>query len=153
MSSCDRASLGTESRIAGKTLHSWFQEGQTRLVGRWVASVCLFHAHLDLQSKRWLHSLSPTVKKCAWSPEEDAALLSLYNQHGTKWSLIARSIPGRTDDACSKRYREALDPSLKKDEWTPEEDRALLEAYHRIGKSWMKVGQELGRSSLGCRNR
>jgi hypothetical protein len=64
--------------------------------------------------KRWLHSLSPSVKKTAWTKEEDALLLSLYAVHSTKWALIARSIPGRTDDACSKRYREALDPSLKK---------------------------------------
>jgi hypothetical protein len=97
--------------------------------------------------------LSPTVRKCAWSQDEDSLLLSLFKEHGPKWSLIARSISGRTDDACSKRYREALDPSLKKDEWTPEEDEKLLEAYNRNPNKWIPVAQELGRSSLGCRNR
>ncbi|OCH88612.1 hypothetical protein OBBRIDRAFT_72190 [Obba rivulosa] len=103
--------------------------------------------------KRWLHSLSPSIKKTAWTPEEDQLLLSLYAVHGTKWALIARHIPGRTDDACSKRYREALDPSLKRDEWTPEEDATLLEAYNRLGGRWGQIGQELKRSGLGCRNR
>ncbi|KAJ7456566.1 hypothetical protein FB451DRAFT_1276412 [Mycena latifolia] len=103
--------------------------------------------------KRWLHSLSPSVKKSAWTPSEDSLLIELYTTHGPKWSAIARKIPGRTDDACSKRYREALDPNLKKDEWTPDEDAKLLEVYARIGGKWGQVGQELRRSGLGCRNR
>ncbi|KAI1797566.1 hypothetical protein LXA43DRAFT_981068 [Ganoderma leucocontextum] len=103
--------------------------------------------------KRWLHSLSPNVKKTAWTPEEDQLLLSLYATHGTKWSIIARNIPGRTDDACSKRYREALDPSLKRDDWTGQEDSKLLDAYARLGGKWGFIGQELNRSGLGCRNR
>ncbi|EIN13381.1 hypothetical protein PUNSTDRAFT_129070 [Punctularia strigosozonata HHB-11173 SS5] len=103
--------------------------------------------------KRWLHSLSPSVKKTAWTKEEDALLLSLYAVHSTKWALIARSIPGRTDDACSKRYREALDPALKKDDWTSEEDDRLLDAYSRLGGRWSQVGQSLQRSGLACRNR
>ncbi|GLB36483.1 putative myb-like DNA-binding domain containing protein [Lyophyllum shimeji] len=103
--------------------------------------------------KRWLHSLSPTIRKSAWTSDEDNLLLSLYNIHGAKWSTIAREIPGRTDDACSKRYREALDPHLKKDEWTTEEDQKLLERYAAIGGKWGQLGQELQRSGLGCRNR
>ena len=103
--------------------------------------------------KRWLHSLAPNVRKTAWTPEEDRILLELYEQYGSKWSTIARSIEGRTDDACSKRYREALDPSLKKDEWSTEEDERLLEVWRRIGGKWGQIGQEMQRSGLGCRNR
>jgi len=79
--------------------------------------------------------------------------MSLYRLYGTKWSVIARNIPGRTDDACSKRYREALDPALKKDEWTEAEDAKLLQLYAQLGGKWVQVGQQLQRSSLGCRNR
>jgi hypothetical protein len=104
-------------------------------------------------SQRWLHSLSPNVKKTAWTKEEDNLLLELYGVHPAKWAVIARNIPGRTDDACSKRYREALDPTLKKDEWTPEEDEKLIQAYKRLGGRWGQVGLELQRSGLGCRNR
>lgn len=93
------------------------------------------------------------MKKTAWTAEEDQKLLSLYVLHGSKWAVIARNIPGRTDDACSKRYREALDPSLKRDEWTSEEDGTLLDAYARLGGKWGLIGQELNRSGLACRNR
>ena len=93
------------------------------------------------------------MKKTPWTAEEDRALLSLYAIHSTKWSVIARHIPGRTDDACSKRYREALDPTLRKEEWTSEEDARLLDAYARLGGRWGQIGQEMQRSGLGCRNR
>ncbi|KAJ3826035.1 hypothetical protein F5880DRAFT_1610590 [Lentinula raphanica] len=103
--------------------------------------------------KRWLHSLSPTVKKSPWTADEDALLCYLYSVHGPKWSFIARSIEGRTDDACSKRYNEALDPSLKRDEWTPEEEAKLIQVYSEIGCKWKEIGSQLQRSSLACRNR
>ncbi|THH12145.1 hypothetical protein EW145_g164 [Phellinidium pouzarii] len=110
-----------------------------------------------VSTSRWLHSLSPTVKKCAWTAEEDQLLLSLHEKHPNKWSLIAREIAGRTDDACSKRYREALDPNLIKYEWSEEEDKRLLEVLARHGgpakPKWGLIGQELRRSGLGCRNR
>lgn len=93
------------------------------------------------------------MKKTAWTAEEDKKLLDLYDQQGPKWSVIARQIPGRTDDACSKRYREALDPSLKKDVWTPEEDQKLNQAHNQHGMKWGLIGQELQRSGLACRNR
>ena len=112
---------------------------------------------LTITFQRWLHSLSPSVKKSAWTPEEDQSLLSLFEKHPNKWSQIARGIPGRTDDACSKRYREALDPNLRKEEWTEDEDRRLLDSLTRHGGSskpkWGLIGQELRRSGLGCRNR
>ena len=80
-------------------------------------------------------------------------MLDLLSAHGPKWSLIARSIDGRTDDACSKRYREALDPELKKSAWTPEEDKILFHLVGRYGTTWKMVGADLKRSSLACRNR
>ncbi|PBK76948.1 hypothetical protein ARMSODRAFT_948809 [Armillaria solidipes] len=103
--------------------------------------------------KRWLHSLSPDLRKSAWTPREDALLVALHNRHKNKWSTIARFIPGRTDDACSKRFREALDPRLKKDPWTPAEDTKLLQLYSQLGPKWKEVGEEMLRSGLGCRNR
>uniref|UniRef100_A0A0W0F5S4 Uncharacterized protein n=1 Tax=Moniliophthora roreri TaxID=221103 RepID=A0A0W0F5S4_MONRR len=104
--------------------------------------------------KRWLHSLSPSIKKTPWTQDEDDLLLRLFSLQGPKWSLIARQIPGRTDDACSKRYNEALNPDLKKDEWTPEEEQLLVQVHAEIGDNkWKEVGARLNRSGLACRNR
>ncbi|KAJ4485570.1 hypothetical protein J3R30DRAFT_1376504 [Lentinula aciculospora] len=103
--------------------------------------------------KRWLHSLSPTVKKSSWTAEEDALLVQLLALYGRRWSFIARQIEGRTDDACSKRYSEALDPTLKRDEWTSDEEAKLLQLYNEIGGKWKEIASQLQRSSLACRNR
>lgn len=129
--------------------------GRSNKACRKVGDFCSFLMSIasSVFVQRWLHSLQPNVKKSAWTPDEDRLLLELFDKFGPKWSLIARHIAGRTDDACSKRYRESLDPSLKKDQWTLEEDEKLMEVYNRIGGKWGQVGQELQRSGLGCRNR
>ncbi|KIY65893.1 hypothetical protein CYLTODRAFT_423925 [Cylindrobasidium torrendii FP15055 ss-10] len=103
--------------------------------------------------KRWLHSLSPEIKKCPWTAPEDKLLLELHAKLGGKWSAIARSIPGRTDDSCAKRFRETLDPKLIRGAWSEAEDNKLLEVYQRLGCKWREVGQEMSRGSLDCRNR
>lgn len=134
--------------------------GRTNKACRKVRPTFQLHSKSECSSatrQRWLHSLCPSVKKCAWSAEEDQLLLSLFEKHPNKWSQIARGVPGRTDDACSKRYREALDPKLKKGEWTIEEDYHLIGALVRQADpshpKWGAIGQELQRSGLACRNR
>jgi hypothetical protein len=97
--------------------------------------------------------LSPDIRKSAWTPAEDALLLKHYAVHGPKWSIIARHIDGRTDDACSKRYRESLDPTLKKLAWTPEEDAKLYQIVTQKRGRWKEIGGELQRGTLDCRNR
>jgi len=48
-----------------------------------------------------------------WTASEDAVLLEAVNKHGKRWFEVAKDLPGRTDDQCAKRYREALDPSIR----------------------------------------
>lgn len=49
-----------------------------------------------------------------WSASEDEALLEAVKIHGKRWYEVARDLPGRTDDQCAKRYKEAVDPSIRK---------------------------------------
>ena len=53
---------------------------------------------------RWRRHLDPNVTRGAWSAEEDVALRDLYNRLGPKWSLICRSVPGRTAQQCRARW-------------------------------------------------
>ncbi|CAL4961655.1 unnamed protein product [Urochloa decumbens] len=72
---------------------------------------------------RWLNYLRPELRHGGFTDEEDTLILSLYGEIGSKWSVIASRLPGRTDNdvknywntKLKKRYlastREARPPS------------------------------------------
>ncbi|KAJ1980172.1 hypothetical protein H4R34_002555 [Dimargaris verticillata] len=105
--------------------------------------------------KRWTQSLRPDLRHGMWSKAEDNALRSAVQKHGHKWSLVAREIQGRTDDQCSKRWREFLDPRIDRTNWTPEDDARLLKSVRDLGSQWQKIAQAYfpGRPGIYCRNR
>ena len=56
---------------------------------------------------RWKRHLDPTITREAWTDAEDAKLYDQFLIHGSQWSSIARSLPGRTAQQC--RARSGLD--------------------------------------------
>lgn len=104
--------------------------------------------------KRWLHSLDPKLRKGRWTSEEDATLRESVAKYGKRWYEVARALPGRTDDQCAKRYKEAVDPSIRRDPWTGEEDEQLWTAFKKHGNKWHTIANTLqGRPAIHCRNR
>ncbi|KAI9333934.1 Homeodomain-like protein [Zopfochytrium polystomum] len=70
------------------------------------------------------------------------------------WSSIADRVPGRTAVQCIARYQEALDPSIRKGKWSPEEDELLRVGMATHGKSWVKIAEMVpGRTQRQCRTR
>jgi hypothetical protein len=105
-----------------------------------------------------MNHLDPSIKKGEFSEEEDGLLREAVERRGQKWSDIvaANELPGRTYDQIRNRYMNHLDPSIKKGEFSEEEDGLLMEAVERRGQKWSDIAaaNELpGRTYLQIRNR
>ncbi|XP_006654754.2 transcription factor RAX1-like [Oryza brachyantha] len=47
---------------------------------------------------RWLNYLRPDIKHGGYTEQEDHIICSLYSSIGSRWSIIASKLPGRTDN-------------------------------------------------------
>ena len=72
---------------------------------------------------------------------------SLHSLHQHNWTSIAKRMPNRSAKQCSVRWEHHLDPSVKKGNWTSEEDALIIQQVAKIGKKWSKIAALLpGRS-------
>ncbi|KAG6528893.1 transcription factor MYB36-like [Zingiber officinale] len=61
---------------------------------------------------RWLNYLRPDVKRGGFTGEEDDIICSLYIQLGSRWSIIASHLRGRTDNDVKNYWNTKLKKKL-----------------------------------------
>lgn len=95
---------------------------------------------------------SPKVK---FTLSEDNQLRKLVAKYGeNKWEEIAAQIPGRNTRQCHDRWVYYLNPNVKKDPWTEEEENLLYKCYHEIGPHWVKISRFFeGRTDTQIKNK
>ncbi|GMI89338.1 hypothetical protein HRI_002603100 [Hibiscus trionum] len=97
---CDKANVkrGPWSPEEDATLKNYVQNHGTG--GNWIALP--LKAGLKRCGKscrlRWLNYLRPDIKHGGFTEEEDNIIFTLYSQMGSRWSVIASQLPGRTDN-------------------------------------------------------
>ncbi|OEU13355.1 hypothetical protein FRACYDRAFT_155027, partial [Fragilariopsis cylindrus CCMP1102] len=54
--------------------------------------------------ERYLNHLSSKLKKSGWTASEDAFIFRIYDLKGSKWSVMAKVLTGRSDNGIKNRY-------------------------------------------------
>ena len=94
------------------------------------------------------------VKGGIWKNSEDEILKAAVMKYGLNhWSRIASLLVRKTPSQCKTRWYEWLDPSVKKTEWSREEDEKLLHLAKIFPTQWRTIAPVVGRTAHQCQER
>ncbi|XP_042492581.1 transcription factor RAX3-like [Macadamia integrifolia] len=111
---CDKANVkkGPWSPEEDAKLKSYIEQHGTG--GNWIAlpqKIGLRRCGKSCRL-RWLNYLRPNIKHGGFSEEEDNIICSLYISIGSRWSIIAAQLPGRTDNDIKNYWNTRLKKKL-----------------------------------------
>jgi hypothetical protein len=97
---------GSWTRQEDETIIEFVHQYGTK---NWTKLSDLLHGRIGKQCReRWRNHLDPCNNKEAWTPEEDAMLMRLHEQHGNQWVKIASLMKGRSDNHIKNRWNSTL---------------------------------------------
>jgi Myb-like DNA-binding domain len=178
-----RVGSASPTEIKRPTYAKWTAEEDEMLrkavaihgTSKWSLVASMVTGRTSMQcSTRWQGALNTNIHKGKWEPDEDSILRSAVeewklthpprspsdsdeddHQENIPWAEIAKMLPrARTGIQCHARWSEALDPTVRKGKWTPEEDDMLSGGVREFGRCWIKVASRVrGRTQRQIRTR
>ncbi|CAD7933970.1 unnamed protein product [Amoebophrya sp. A25] len=94
------------------------------------------------------------IKGGIWKNSEDEVLKAAVMKYGlNNWSRVSSLLVRKTAKQCKARWYEWLDPSVKKTEWTKDEDEKLLHLAKCFPCQWRTIAPVVGRTANQCLER
>lgn len=91
------------------------------------------------------------IKGGVWKNSEDEILKAAVMKYGlNQWSRISSLLVRKSAKQCKARWYEWLDPSIKKTEWTREEEEKLLHLAKIFPCQWRTIAPIVGRTPAQC---
>ena len=96
----------------------------------------------------------PVVKGGVWTNIEDEILKASVSKYGlNQWARVSSLLARKTAKQCKARWTEWLDPSIRKTEWSKEEDEKLLHLAKLMPTQWRTIAPIVGRTATQCLDR
>ena len=93
----------------------------------------------------------PLVKGGFWKNTEDEILKVGVMKYGkNQWARISSLLVRKTAKQCKARWHEWIDPSVKKIEWSREEEEKLLHLAKIMPMQWKTIASIVGRTASQC---
>eukprot|EP01117_Protostelium_nocturnum_P003468 TRINITY_DN1450_c0_g1_i1.p1 TRINITY_DN1450_c0_g1~~TRINITY_DN1450_c0_g1_i1.p1 ORF type:complete len:657 (-),score=249.82 TRINITY_DN1450_c0_g1_i1:42-2012(-) len=86
-----------------------------------------------------------------WKNTEDEILKAAVMKYGkNQWARISSLLTRKSAKQCKARWYEWLDPSIKKTEWSREEEEKLLHLAKIFPNQWRTIAPAIGRTASQC---
>lgn len=91
------------------------------------------------------------VKGGIWKNTEDEILKAAVMKYGlNQWARISSLLVRKSASQCKARWYEWLDPSIKKTDWSREEEEKLLHLAKLLPNQWRTIAPLVGRTAHQC---
>jgi pre-mRNA-splicing factor CDC5/CEF1 len=91
------------------------------------------------------------IKGGVWKNTEDEILKAAVMKYGmNQWSRVASLLHRKSAKQCKARWTEWLDPSIRKTEWSREEEEKLLHLAKLMPTQWRTIAPLIGRTAAQC---
>uniref|UniRef100_A0A1X7TE27 Cell division cycle 5-like protein n=1 Tax=Amphimedon queenslandica TaxID=400682 RepID=A0A1X7TE27_AMPQE len=91
------------------------------------------------------------IKGGIWKNTEDEILKAAVMKYGkNQWARIASLLHKKSAKQCKARWYEWLDPSIKKTEWSRDEEEKLLHLAKLMPCQWRTIAPIVGRTPAQC---
>jgi len=111
----------------------------------WIEAADFIRTKNPSQCSARYKRIRPGLIKGPWSKEDDILILKLVEVYGRNWTEISKQIPTRNGKQIRDRYLNYLDVAFKKEKFTDEEDKLLIELYLKNGSKWSMIAESFER--------